>query len=758
MERLTAPSDFIRTNQTGVSRTSTPALLTPSHFTVTCTASTSTTLTPALTSVTPMRPTPAPSLLPLGADPWTLLTQSQQELGKLRQENQRLLQLQLRDTDTHPVHTTDTSHTLHTTHTSASHTVLKEERDELRRDVPRLREELRERDTTISRQCADHEKLCAELQQTRQKVLELQKECGLQLDRERQKSEEDTQQLQRETQHQMQQVCERHRAELSALSQTNSDLQNTVHTLTQEVTSLGRRVEEVTSERDTLREQLSAVSSEMEEQAETLQKLRSYIGTKGGDEEHLAHIQKLQKEKEALCLSVELLNVRVKSVNDILALQEKELGEQCDPLQQDRSVQLLSVWREKVFMLLVQLRSRDSQLHTEKAQLHNTVSNLQQEVQKLQSHIDLLQHNLQDKTAQLQLHNIHTQELQQQLCSVVEKNKKLEQYKEMTEKSLAHITDNVHRMGVCIKQWENQSEAVRSQMRALIHRISFANTRLDTVHGLLMRREALWKAQQATKPPEPSESCIDRLESQVALLSSERDTLAQELRRTPELINNALRDLQLQLDRSTEEFEVCKLRCLEAHTQCKEQERTIAELRAEAHHTQAVLQEKLSEVEGVCAKELREMEAQLNTARREHTKAVVALRQVERAAEREREQEREAERARSEHTLTQITQLRTQLKEKDRDHNILLAVVQQQGLMNEYKKMRRTALHTSKALMDHQPQPKAQQHKQHQEGSVLSVLGELRSLTSAVIHSSDEDEEDEEHGQEDASNLANHIK
>ncbi|XP_058239461.1 coiled-coil alpha-helical rod protein 1 isoform X3 [Hemibagrus wyckioides] len=636
VEKLNSPSDFMTTHLSGMTSASSPlTLLTPSHFTPTVTS----TSTPTLTSVTSMTPVCPSVPLPHGADPWAL---------------QRL----------HP--------------TQSSHTPLREEMEELRRKVERSMEELRERDTIISRQCTEREDLCAELKQSTQKI---------------------------------EQMYERHTAELSALTHTNSELQNTLHTLTKEVTSLRHQVEEVTSEREMLKEQLSALSREKAEQAETLHKLRNYIGTHTGGEEQHTLIERLQKEKEALCLSVDLLNVRVKSANDILTLQERELEEQCDYLHKDRSFKLLSLWREKVFMLLIQLRSKDSQLYNENTQLQHM-------------------------------------ELQDQLCSAVEENERLKKDKESNEKSTTQITDTVHRMSVCVREWESRIEAAQCHMSALTQRLNFANARLHTVQVLLMRREALWKVQQAVNPtePPPSDSCLERLQSQVSLLSSERDTLNQELKRTPQLISNALRDLQLQLDRSREELVVCEIRCVEAHTQCEEQERTIAELRAETHHTQSVLQEKLSEVESLCAMKLREMESQLNTARREHTKAVVALRQVERTAERERQQEREVDQVRSEHTQTRITQLHTQLKEKDRDCNILLAVVQQQGLMNEYKKMRRAAIQTSAALVDKQQNKHQQQSgdTRYQEGSVLSVLCELRSLSSALIHSTDEEDEDNE--------------
>ncbi|XP_007235899.3 coiled-coil alpha-helical rod protein 1 [Astyanax mexicanus] len=774
-QKLNAPRDFLR--GAAVTRPSSPALLTPSHFTVTC-----------ATNPQPRPPDPPTLGQTHTPDPWVIITRTQQELQELRRENQRLL-LKHKDTSS-------TQYSTHHTRYTHSPEQLRRDSEELRGEVKRLKEELRERERNISRQCAEREELSVELlhckdelKQNREKLAEcvLQRE---QSERELQCSKEETQRLQE----QVQQVCESHSAEISALTHTNTHLQSSLTAATQEVTLLRQNLEEVISEKEMVQEQLSSQSSVIAEQADTLQKLRSYIGTRSEEEKQHTLIQKLEKEKEALIMSVELLKVRVQASNDILALQERELGEQSDPLHKDsRAGQLLSLWREKVFVLLVQLRSRDLQLHSEKSQLHNTVCDLQQDVQKLQSQISVFQHSLQDKTAELELHNIHSQELKQQLCRAVEENEILKEEKDKNEKSLRDITNTAHRVCECVEQCRGQMDSAQFQMNTLAQRLSFATKRLDTVHGLLLRKEALRKAQQATKPPDPpasDSSCIERLKAEVALLSSERDQLTQELKRTPDLIQSALSDLQQQLERqvghltqalscSKADMEECELRRVEAQRQCEEheativelqaevhsvqqqseeQEGTISELRAEAHriqqHWQTVLQEKVSEVEGVHTRQLREMETQLNTARREHTKAVVALRQVERSAMREREQEREAERARSEHTHKNITHLQTQLKEKDKDRNILLAVVQQQGLMNEYRRIRRVAIQSPKSLQEH----KQQQQKQHQqlkdaelkEGSVLSMLGEVRSLSSAVIHSSEgEEDEDDEEGQRD---------
>uniref|UniRef100_A0A8D2J2X5 Coiled-coil alpha-helical rod protein 1 n=1 Tax=Varanus komodoensis TaxID=61221 RepID=A0A8D2J2X5_VARKO len=75
--------------------------------------------------------------------------------------------------------------------------------------------------------------------------------------------------------------------------------------------------------------------------------------------------QQLEDEKDALKITAELLQIRLTSLSDILTLQETELSKKVqlqDPLQPESSQKLqclLTRWREKVFSLLVQLKSQE---------------------------------------------------------------------------------------------------------------------------------------------------------------------------------------------------------------------------------------------------------------------------------------------------------------------------------------------------------------------------------------------------------------
>ncbi|KAK7164317.1 hypothetical protein R3I94_002887 [Phoxinus phoxinus] len=738
-ERLNAPADFMKAPD-GASVCNPSPLMTPAQFTGGPTASRATP-TQDLPQTTPFR-APPPSKFNGEGLAWTE-TAGVEAWRPVHHKHQSEKMSQQRSDHRLPEDERSSSKPLQVERLREDKEMMMVEMERLKGRVECLKEQIRDQQSQINRQCMERDELHSELKSCKSELsmsqdllLTLKKEYKLE--------------------------CQRLEKGLQDSKQEMGRLQQKLET--QEAISLRTQIQEVISERDELKNQLSVLNSSWLEQSECVQKLRTYIGSnvteRKEDEELRRQIQHLEKEKEALSLSVQLLNVRVNASSDILSIQEKELGEQVqtDPLYSgSKAGQMLSVWRQKVFMLLVKLQTRDLQLHTEKSQLHNMVSSLQQEVECLQSQNSVLQHHLEDKTAQLELQHVHAQGIQEQLDGALQENAQLKEHNKSTEGSLNDISGTAHRVMSAVEMKAGQMEAVQSSVSQLNQRLAFAAKRLDTVHGLLLRKEALWRTKKATRSPEPavSVSFIKSLQAEVALLSADRDKLTQELKRTPDLIQASLSELQQQrerelshlreaLSRCREELEASETMRMETRGQCEEHEGTIRELRAEAQrlqqHCDSVLQ-KVSEVESVCAEKLRDMEAQLNTARREHTKAVVALRQVQRQVEREKEQMKEGERERTEHTLKQITHLQKQLKNKDKDCNLLLAVVQEQGLINEYKRLRRSAIQTNDAL-------KQKQHLQSEcsnPPTPESLLGALQALSAAVMGSSEE--EDDEEGQ-----------
>eukprot|EP00062_Callorhinchus_milii_P028060 gi/632992137/ref/XP_007884941.1/ PREDICTED: coiled-coil alpha-helical rod protein 1 [Callorhinchus milii] len=77
------------------------------------------------------------------------------------------------------------------------------------------------------------------------------------------------------------------------------------------------------------------------------------------------------------------------------------------------------------------------------------------------------------------------------------------------------------------------------------------------------------------------------------------------------------------------------------------------------------------EVESCAAARVAEAEKRLDEVRREHTKAVVALRQVERRSARERERAQESAERREKDRERELESLRKRLQELERDRNLL---------------------------------------------------------------------------------------
>ena len=130
----------------------------------------------------------------------------------------------------------------------------------------------------------------------------------------------------------------------------------------------------------------------MKSQSLVVDQLRAYIGEnlpntqleklQKENEEAKQNMTSLLQENDNLRSTVELLNVRLSSINEILSIQEKELIKfhaKFSKGASDDENSLLTKWREKVFALLIQLKSqeiiREKEERNERAQVSLHVEN-----------------------------------------------------------------------------------------------------------------------------------------------------------------------------------------------------------------------------------------------------------------------------------------------------------------------------------------------------------------------------------------------
>uniref|UniRef100_A0A1A7Z8S6 Coiled-coil alpha-helical rod protein 1 n=1 Tax=Nothobranchius furzeri TaxID=105023 RepID=A0A1A7Z8S6_NOTFU len=612
---------------------------------------------------------------------------------------------------------------------------LKKESDEgitkLRRDEERSKEEIKE----ISLK-AERSRLEAE-EQTKQQTLRLLGQL------EEMKKKHDVE---------MQQLNASHCAELCASKKLNGELQDRLDSMTSEALQLKRALTEASSERDKLKEHLSQMGQAFETQSATLHSLRNYIGQlapDNGEKEQLNEtVERLVKEKASLQTTTELLTVRLNSVNEILALQEEKIAKKnsTDPLVKNGSevLQVLQLWRQKVFKLCVQLRSKDVEIRREKDKHLSEFSSTEQQLQQEQHRASVLQHSLHDRIAELDLERVEKETLKQTLATVHKDNAELKALNQRAEVDIKTLTSALWSFHQKFENKLTEMDAAKARLNSCSQRLSFAKIRVEMVQGLVMRRAALQKIKHASKQT------------------------AQDNEGTPELIEKALADLkeqyeskvrqqQQELEHSCMELKLAAASRVEAEqsllqiqAQLEESSASLERLRCELlrqqEQSERVLQERVSEIEERCAEKLREMEVQVSSARREHTKAVMTLRQFQREVANERDEMRESRHLGSKSTKQDV--FNNQLKETERNkHPLPFQITIPDRLMETFRLSHAAAPQTStspRSLQD----PSEMKNSVETEMSLpterlMCVLEELHTLSAAVMNSSEDSAEED---------------
>ncbi|ETE64184.1 Coiled-coil alpha-helical rod protein 1, partial [Ophiophagus hannah] len=302
---------------------------------------------------------------------------------------------------------------------------------------------------------------------------------------------------------------------------------------------------------------------------------------------------------------------------------------------------------------------------------------------------------------------------------------------------------------------EERWKAALLRLLGLGNRVSFATKRIDTIQGLVCRKIALAKLQREEKHPS-----YEDLQVELHMLHEERDRLSAELKHGAQLIEKKVAEAKERV-----ETDLSKMRgtlqhlqeTLEAKTAVEQElrqqleatekqlETTNSELQRTAGAADSLrqevgqlrgeyeraLQEKVSEVETQLRKDLSEMEKALNTARREHTKAVVALRQAERQAARDKARSEELATIQESATQQEMARLEGRLKELERDKNVLMATLRQEGLLAQYQQNRLSAVPAK-------PIGKTGTRTPSKE-SLFAVLDDLQTLSAAILEEQERD-------------------
>ncbi|XP_078687254.1 coiled-coil alpha-helical rod protein 1-like [Branchiostoma floridae x Branchiostoma belcheri] len=574
------------------------------------------------------------------------------------------------------------------------------------------------------------------------------------------------------------------RGATSSLSSLQKQLEENRNDYEQRLAELEDQIYRSALEKEELQEKVRTTADELQSSKSLVSQLRAHLTQIETDRqaaeqwkqergERLKKMQDLEVQVENLRSTEQLLNVRLASFTDILSIQEADItkSKSDGSDMKKRMNSLLTRWREKVFALMVQLMSQEIVHKKDIANYKQKVADLEDQLNSSTSHSKVLSHMLADRTAELQMERSRVQTLQAEVTSTQDTAVSLQAKLDAQVAANGQLADLTKRTFEAFAALEEKLQAGGSRLTSFSQRLNFAVGRLDMLQGLFARRDAMWrmKLEESTNQSKEEEDQPEQehdgmhpsqLQEELDRVRKERDQLANQMREDSQLLDQRMAANRQKLEGQLKEQQetIVQLRKLmeEKSQKCQslgtqlsrleddiqEANQTIDGLKTELAKQQIeaekAVEDRGKEVQAGLVDQLADMERKVNDARREHTKAVVQLRQAERQAGREKERGQQQLQLQEQHYQRQLHKLQEQLREVDRDRNMLMATLRQEGLIGQYKQHRAAA---AKAVADTQPQgtehttgpgPDSKQQPIAAE-PLSSVVEDLRSLTATVL-------------------------
>ncbi|XP_064617034.1 coiled-coil alpha-helical rod protein 1-like [Liolophura sinensis] len=571
-------------------------------------------------------------------------------------------------------------------------------------------------------------------------------------------------------------------------------------------TSFGQKVSELQAQLQSVTETSCSRIEELEKSQRTkdelivklenqLSSLKRYIGEceRGPLPEEVwkkerAMLEKKQKElsteKESLLSTVQLLNIRLSAANDILTLQEKELSKsKVESVDKSKlETFLLTRWREKVFALMVQQRSADIVSKKDFQNWKEKIKKLEVDLASEKTRAEVLTCSLSDRDAQLEMERKQNQLLQEDLTNAQQIAIALDDQLSDCNQQIEGLKQALINFGQFFSETATTTQHSMNVLKTYGQRVTFATGRLEMLQAQFARKEALLRSQieqgrktpaeRDTSPP-PTEdrlSATSHLQEELDAVTRERDTLAAQIREDALMLETRLAScrqevqsdianlrssvvaLEMSLQERSEKCVFLSERVETLEGELEESRDSLEELRTELGKQQLSAQQALKTREDELVAEFTDrmagLERSVNDAKREHAKAVVTLRQVQRQASRDRERLEETAQLREEHYGRQVEALQQQLRAVEKERNVMMTTLRQEGLLSGVKQQRENPviLEDSAEQTTETKQEEAlpgDQPKETGAGALdeplSAVLEDLQSLTAAVMEEENND-------------------
>ncbi|KAM8937550.1 coiled-coil alpha-helical rod protein 1 isoform 4-T4 [Lycaon pictus] len=564
-------------------------------------------------------------------------------------------------------------------------------------------------------------------------------------------SQRELEEIKRLHQEQLLSLTQAHQEALSSLTSKAEGLEKSLNSLETRRAGEAKELAVAQREAELLQKQLSKTEEDLEAQVTLVENLRRYVGEQVPPE---VHSQTWESERQELLETVqeEELTRKVQPADSL----EPEFSRKCQAL--------LKRWREKVFALMVQLKAQELEHRGCVAHLKGQVTELQEGAVAQSQEQAILQRSLQDKAAEVEVERMSTKALQLELSRAQEAQRRRQQHTATAEEQLRLVANFVSSFQTWLQSTMAEVEGAAARLPCLSSRVSYAVRRVHTIRGLMARKLALAQLRQESCPPAPPAT---HMSLELEQLREERNRLDAELQLSAHIIQQEVgrareqgeaerqqlsevaQQLEQELQRTQESLASVGLQLEAARQGQQESTEEAANLRQELTQQQELygqaLQEKVAEVETRLREQLLETERRLNEARREHGKAVVSLRQMQRKATWEKERNQELRRLQDEARKEEGLRLTQRLQELERDKNVMLATLQQEGLLSRYKQQRLLAvlpslLDKGKSVESSPRDPgssaavplAAPTTRESIKGSLSVLLSDLQGLSEAI--------------------------
>lgn len=209
---------------------------------------------------------------------------------------------------------------------------------------------------------------------------------------------------------------------------------------------------------------------------------------------HEAKIQRIKNKNEILIQENTSIQIRLKSMNEILKIQESQLESKQSSVgaifNEKKRQGLLSKWRNKVYELLIQLKSIEISSKQDKNMSEKTLNDYLDRLEVAMNKNKICENIIEDKKAELTVIASDNTVLIEQVSMLKETNDELEKQRKLDLQSSIELKNFVSTL---MKQYYTIEESFKMANKKLLHldqRVEFAKNRLGVVKALYSHKEA----------------------------------------------------------------------------------------------------------------------------------------------------------------------------------------------------------------------------------------------------------------------------